>query len=235
MQLPMLGRLARALRKNVAPLVLALGMVGVGTMGASAYAAQKGAQDKWHILSVVGVKQEKSTWCGPAAGQILLSAFGITKRDVTQRQLANGMHTDGMISSFTWPGDIPTTLNIALVKWAKPRTKIRYTDYQHTGVNQLYTFAKKSVNEGAPVIITVKPSKLWWKDAPALEGHYLVIYGWNDAWYNPATKKTQKAYLVRDPADNSIHHLAAADWGAGKHAANAGYFNGDVIVPTNVV
>ena len=59
MQLPMLGRLARALRKNVAPLVLALGMVGVGTMGASAYAAQKGAQDKWHILSVVGVTQEK--------------------------------------------------------------------------------------------------------------------------------------------------------------------------------
>ena len=146
---------------------------------------------------------------------------------------------DGGATWFTkgtgFAADSVGRINIALVKWAKPRTKIRYTDYQHTGVNQLYTFAKKSVNEGAPVIITVKPSKLWWKDAPALEGHYLVIYGWNDAWYNPATKKTQKAYLVRDPADNSIHHLAAADWGAGKHAANAGYFNGDVIVPTNVV
>ncbi|UWP81588.1 C39 family peptidase [Dactylosporangium fulvum] len=227
------GRLAGALRKKVVPLVLALVVIGAGTVGASAYAAKNRTQDQWHILSVVGAKQEKWNWCGPGAAQILLSAFGVSKNDATQRKLADGMNTDSY--GFSIPENVANAVNIALGRWAAPKTNIRYTNHPRTGVGQLYTFSKKAINEGAPVIITVKPGNLWWKNASALTAHYLVIYGWNDAWYDPKTKKTQKAYLVRDPSDNSIHHMAAVDWGSANNGANAGYINGDVIVPKNVI
>ncbi|GAB3796444.1 C39 family peptidase [Micromonospora zhanjiangensis] len=216
-----LPRSAEYTKRFLGLAVAALAVTGllIGTVQLSS-AKAKAKAGVWHSVSIDKHPQQDSTWCGPAAGETLLSAFGL--RFKQQKTLADQMHT-GFLG--TAPSDATAALNAQLKKNNK---SIRYGHKAGIGPNELYTAAKRGLDHGAPSMIVVKSRNIWYPHASIGTAHYLVIYGYNDNWV-VGKKSYGKTWAVYDPADNTLHHLAVKDYGS--EGKNAGYWGGDVIVP----
>ncbi|MCW3816460.1 C39 family peptidase [Micromonospora sp. DR5-3] len=212
---------------------LALAFVVIaGLLIAGVQLASAAPAGKWHLVSISGYQQQRSTWCGPAAGQTLLSAFGVSVR---QSALAKEMDAGDTFG--TWPWDMDGPINAQLKKNGQ---QTRYSYRAGAGTWELYRWAKKGVDQNAPSIILVKSQNIWYPGASFGTGHYLVIYGYNDnlvvnvrkADGTSQRKSYGKVYKVYDPWDGGFHTLAAKDWGT--DGKNVGYPGGKVIVPSNV-
>jgi hypothetical protein len=211
----------------VAAALLAAALAGPAvTPAASAGTHAAAAKDQWFKVPFTGHRQERSTWCGPAAAQTALTALGIGSY---QKTLASKMHAG---TFGTLPGNMPAPMNAYIKKkWSTNPARYkshRYARHAGTGTGELWSWTRQAIiGKGMPVIILVKPKNIWYPGAGFGTAHYLVIYGYNNDY-----KGKGPTYAVYDPWDGGRHTLAKKDWGTG--GRNVGYQGGNIILPEEI-
>ncbi|MFB7248720.1 hypothetical protein CW362_31450 [Streptomyces populi] len=123
----------------------------------------------YHTVSITTQMQQKSYWCGPAAGRAALTGFGVTK---AQSTLAGDMRTN---SHGTYASKIPAALN-------KYQNRNNYWDSKTTS-SALNLFGTVQVNVGgrykAPLVPLVQGHSLpLWSRNNYHGLHFITLYGY---------------------------------------------------------
>lgn len=120
-----------------------------------------------HESRIKGSQQEKSNYCGPAAGQAALRIMGVER---TQAQLASAMGTN--LVGLTLPAGMYSGMNQQIPGWAN-----QFMEYNY-GISGTTYRLRKSIEMARPPTVLVRPGDLPGGNSAWYYRHWITVHGW---------------------------------------------------------